>query len=96
MFCGAVAIRQLRGLQIGEHAADILVRARRQQAAGRFHHVARPYQMVAAEVVIPFAKSPRNRKAGDEAARSQLGLVGAQDRQADPGKVALGQSFLCQ
>ncbi len=78
-----MAIRLLRGAQVIQHAHRFVERAGSEQAAGGFHEVARPYQVVAAEVVVPLAGAPRDGQAGDEAAGEAWGFVGAQHGGAD-------------
>ena len=79
-----VPIWQLSRLQIIEHAPCIRVRADGQQSAGRFHHVARPDQMVATQILITVARSPGDRETGDDSPGRRLGLMRAQDGEADP------------
>src|SRR5437588_57242 len=52
--------------------------ARSQQRPSRFHQIARPYQVISAQIFIALAESPRNRQAGNNAAQEILGLMCAQ------------------
>ena len=81
-------IRLLGSLQKRQHPAGIFVRTSSEQTTRRFHHVARPDEMVTTLIVIPLAESPRYGEAGDERAGRFLGLVGAQDGEAHLGKIA--------
>ncbi len=68
----------LRGFEVAQHADRIGHRSGGQQSAGGFDQVARPDQVVAAEIFVALVESPRNREAGDDAAEKIFRLVGAQ------------------
>src|SRR5664279_479996 len=72
------------------------MRSGSQKAACRFHHVARPDEMITAQIIVAFIESPRNAEAGDDTARLSFGLVGPQYGEADPFKGARTGSTLLQ
>ena len=74
-----VAIGFLRGLEVVEDAEGIVVRAGSEQSTGVFDQIARPDEMVAAEIFIAFVESPGHGEAGDDAAEKILGFMRAQD-----------------
>ena len=71
-----MAIRFLDRDQIIEHGLRGGDGARRQQAAGGFDEIARPDQMIAAEIVIALGEAPGNRKARDDGARRLIAMGG--------------------
>ncbi len=73
-----VTVLLLRGLQVGEHVAGIPVGPDGQQGGRRLDEVARPDQVVAAQVAVALGGTPGDRQAGDQAALEGLRLVGAQ------------------
>ena len=77
-----MAVRFLRHLEVSQHAPDLLVRAHRDEAAGGLDEVARPHQVIAAQVVVGLGEAPRDRQAGDDPAFHALGFVRAQHRGA--------------
>ena len=70
------------------------IRAAGQKRSARLAEVARPDQMVAAHVVVALAESPRDRKAGDEAAGKVRILVAAQDGRADAIEIVAARAPL--
>ncbi len=84
-----VAVRFLRRFQIAQHAHRVGDRSGGQQRARGFDQIARPDQVVSAEILVAFVESPRNREAGDDAAQKIFRLVGAQDRGRSAIKIAL-------
>ena len=70
----------LRGFEIAQHADGVADGAGGQQRSGGFDQIARPDQVIAAEVFVAFVESPGNGEAGDDAAEKILGLMRAQDR----------------
>ncbi len=79
----------LRRLQVVEHAAHQLKSfPGGEQPPRGFHEVARPDQVVAADVVVSPIETPRNRQTGDDSSRKILGLVGVDHRRAQPIEVA--------
>ena len=96
MFCDQCPSGCWVRLQKREHAAGVFVRAGSEQTARRFHHVARPDEMVTTLIIVTLAESPRNGEAGDESAGRCLGLVRAQDGEAHLGKIARSDFSLLQ
>ena len=70
----------LCGFEVAQHADRVGDGAGGQQCSGGFHQIARPDQMVAAQIFVAFVESPGNREAGDDAAEKILRLVRAQHR----------------
>src|SRR5262249_8500748 len=58
--------------------------SRRQKRAGAFDQVARPREVVAAEVVVALVEPPGNRQAGDHSTAKALLFMRLQHRSADP------------
>ena len=79
MFCDQWPSGFLGHLQVPQHPPDLLVRTNGDQATRRLDEVAGPHQVIAAQIVIRFGESPRNRQAGDDAAFHAFGLVRAHD-----------------
>ncbi len=84
----------LRGLQVAQDADRIGDRSGGQQRASGFDQVARPDQMVAAEIFIAFVESPGNREAGDDAAQKIFGLVRPQHRSGCAVQIVLAQRLI--
>ena len=63
------------------------IRAAGEERSARLAEVARPDEMVAAEVVVTLAESPGDRQARDDAAGKGRSLVAAQNGGADPIEV---------
>src|SRR6185436_16319965 len=61
--------------------------ARREEAAGTLDEVARPYEMIAAELVVALGLSPRNRQARDQRTEGALVLVDGDGRRARPEEI---------
>ena len=72
-----MSIRFLRHLEVPHHTSDVLVSADRDEATRRFDEVARPDQVVAAQIVVRLRESPRNREARDDPTFDALGFVDA-------------------
>ena len=83
-----VAVRVLRHLQEMKHAPGVVKRAGRNEAAGRLDEVARPHEVIAAEVVVALLESPRDREAGDQAAAEVFRLVHSEN-----GGAEINQAF---
>ena len=66
-----VAVGLLDGAQIGEDRQRVVGGAGGEEAARGLDQVARPDQMVAAEVVVALAEAPGDRQAGDRRARER-------------------------
>ncbi len=79
-----VSIGFLSGLEIMQHAQSVVVSARGQQSAGIFDQIARPDEVVTAQVLVALVEAPGNGEAGDDAAKEVLRFVSAQNRHADP------------
>ena len=77
-----MAVGFLRHLEVSQDAPDMLVSTHRDEATGGLHEVARPHQVVAAQVVVRLGEAPRDRQAGDDPAFHALGFVRAQHRGA--------------
>ena len=77
MFCAQCPVRLLSDFQIAQDAQRVGFGAGSQQTKRGFHQVARPDQMVSAQIFIALVESPGNRKAGDYASQKILGLVRA-------------------
>jgi hypothetical protein len=82
-----VSIGFLGGLEIMQHAEGVVFSARRQQSAGTLDQIARPDQVVTAEIFVALVEAPGNGKAGDDSAEEVLGFVRAQNRHAGPIQV---------
>src|SRR6267154_5753620 len=65
-----------------QHPQRFVVRPCCQQSAGVLDQVARPYQVIAAEIFVSFIKTPRDGKAGDDSAEEILRFVSAKNRDA--------------
>ena len=91
-----MAVRFLRHLQVSQHAPDLLVRTHRDEATGGLDEVARPHQVVAAQVVVGLGEAPRDRQAGDDAAFHAFGFVRAQHRGAGVIQRAFATSVVCR
>ena len=83
MFCDQWPSGFLRDLQVPQHASDVLVRADGDEAAGGLDEIARPHQVIAAQVVVALGEAPRDRQAGDDAAFHALRFVRPQHRRAE-------------
>ena len=66
--------------------------ARDQRPRG-FHQIARPHQVVSAQIFIALVESPGNRQARDDAADELFGLVAAQDRHAGAVEIDFATSL---
>jgi hypothetical protein len=77
-----VSIGFLRGFEIMQHAESVVVSARGQQSARALDQIARPDQVVAAQILVAFVEAPGNGEAGDDAAEEVLGFVRAQNGDA--------------
>ena len=64
-----MTVRFLGDLQVIQHPAGIAMRPGSQQPARRFHQVARPGQVIAAQVIISLGKTPRDGETGDQRTR---------------------------
>ena len=84
-----MTILLLRYLQVMEHPLHIFRRAHGQETAGGFGQVAGPGQVIAAQVVIAFGKTPGNRQAGNNAPGESFGLMRAQHGRADAAQIWL-------
>ena len=78
-----MSVGLLRRLEPAQDAARIVERAGRHQRARGLDQIARPDEVIAAEILVAARETPRDRQAGDDAARERLRLVGAQHRRAD-------------
>ena len=77
------AVVLLHRTQVAHHAQHLVVCAAGEEGARGLRQVARPDQMVAAQVVVALAAAPGDRQAGDQAARERRAFVAAQHRGAD-------------
>ncbi len=84
---GPVAVRLLRRDEVGEGAPGRGRGAQGDERPGRFDEIARPDQVVAAQVVASVA--PRDRQAGHGCARHGSVLVRPQDRRRGQVQVAI-------
>ena len=82
----------LRRPQIAQDAPHLRIPAAGQKRSAGLAEVARPDQMVAAEVVVALAEAPGNRQARDDAARERRRLVAAQDGRADAIEVVAARA----
>ena len=73
------AVLALRHRQIDERAQRRAHVADGQQGGGGLHHVARPHQVVAAELVVAFFIAPGNAEGSDHRAGVRLVLVRQQE-----------------
>ena len=80
----------LGGHQIDQHLARLIDIAGGEQSTGAFDQIARPNQVIAAQIIVTFIEAPRNRQARDHRAAEALGLVGLQDRGRDPVEIEAG------
>ena len=85
-----VAIRLLYGAEIAEHGLGLVIGARRQQAAGILDEIARPDEVIAAEILIALVEAPGNGEAGDDRARHRIGLVGGEHDSAGAVGIDVG------
>ena len=72
-----MAVRLLGRLQVMNDTARLLLGADGQSAAGDLDEVARPDEVIAAEILVALGEAPRNRQAGDVAARETIGPRGS-------------------
>src|SRR5208337_5213833 len=86
--------RFLRGFEIAQDARRVRNRSGSQQRSGGFDQIARPDQMVSAEVLVALAEAPRNREAGDDAAEKVFRFVRAQDCGRGAIKIVLPLRFI--
>ena len=77
------AIVLLDRAQVAHHAQHLVVRAAGEEGAGGLRQVARPHQVVAAQVIVALAAAPGDRQAGDQAAGEGRAFMAAQHRGAD-------------
>ncbi len=77
-------IRPLRTRQIHQRAPRRIDAPAGQQRRRRLHHVARPHQVIPAQIVVALRRSPRNRRRRNERARVRLVLMRQQHILADP------------
>ena len=63
------------------------MRADGQQSAGRFHHVARPDEMVTTQILSPWLAPQGIERLAMRAAGRGLGLMRTQNGEAGPGKI---------
>ena len=82
-FCAKAAVRPLRADQIHQRAQSRFVPAHRHQCGCCLDHVARPYQVVAAQVVVAFRLSPGNRCRRDKGALKCFVFMRQQNTLAD-------------
>ena len=85
---GESAIRTLGTGQVDQCAAGGVRASAGEQRGGGLHHVARPDQVITAEVVVALGRSPGNRSGGDECTGVGLVLVGQDDIVADAHQAA--------
>src|SRR5580693_5053061 len=74
-----VARRLLCDLEIAKHSDGVCHRASSQQSASGLYQVARPDQVITAQILVAFVESPGDGEAGDDAAEKILGLMRAQN-----------------
>ena len=84
-----VSIGFLRGLEVMQHAESVVVSARCQQSASALDQIARPNEMVAAQVLVAFVEAPGDGEAGDDSTQEIFGFVGAQNRHAGPVQILM-------
>ena len=87
------AVGVLSDPQILQHAQGVRASAGRKESARCFDQVARPDQMVAAEIGVAFIGTPGNRQTGDDRARQPLLLVTTENRGTGPCPVARVATF---
>ena len=86
-----VSLGLLRGFEVSQHADGVICRARSQQCARTLDQIARPDQVIPAEIFVAFVESPGNREASDDASEKILGLVSAQDSCRGAIQIVLAQ-----
>src|ERR1019366_7042624 len=70
-----------------QHAESVVVSAGCQQSASILDQIARPDEMVPAQILVALVEAPGNGEAGDDAAEEVLGFVRAQNRRAGPVQI---------
>ena len=73
----------LRRLEPAQHPPGVGKRAAGRQAAGGLDEIARPDEVIAAEILVALVEPPGDRQAGDHAAGKRARLMAAQHRGAD-------------
>ena len=89
-----MAIRFLCGFEVAEHAERIVLGSGGQETAGDLYQIARPHQVIAAEIFVSLIKSPGDGEAGDDASDKFLGLVGPQHAGADAVEIVLSRGLI--
>ena len=84
----------LRGLKVAKHSDGLASGAGGQQCSRSLDQVARPHQVITAEIFVAFVESPGNRKAGDDPAEKVLGLVRAQHARRRAVKIVFAFRFV--
>ena len=78
-----MAVGLLDGAEIGQYLQRVGGRTGGQKAACRLDQVARPHQMIAAEVLVAFAETPWDRQACDGRSRKAERAVRGKNGRAD-------------
>ena len=89
-----MSVRLLGDFQIAQDAQGVGFGAGSQQAKRRFNQIARPDQMVSAQVFIAFVETPGNGKAGDYASEEILRLVRSHHGHAGAVEIDLAARFV--
>ena len=78
-----MSVALLDGAQIGEDFERFMAGPRRQEAARRFDEVARPDEVISAEIVVSLVEPPGDGQAGDDRPGKGGGAVGGENGGAD-------------
>ena len=93
---GKAAVGLLRAGEIDEGAARGLTAAAGQQCGCGLHHVARPHQVIAAEIVVALGLAPGDGGRSDEGAGEGLVLVGEENVVAGAHQLAAVAGVGCE
>ena len=74
-----MAVRLLCDLEVAQYPSRFVAGADGDECRTRFDQIARPDQMIPAQIVVTLGEAPRNGEAGNDAALDMLRFVGAQD-----------------